>query len=214
MKALFLSLVILGVSGCSVFGGSKVEIAPYEVIAGAEDSKIELRHYDSMILVSTSMEGKGRNGAFRKLFAYISGDNVDASKIAMTAPVFMDDEKTDGSGGAKIAMTAPVFIDGEGQETPMMSFVMPADFTLENTPTPTNPDVKVSEIKDYAVAVIIFSGRLSEGNIETHRNRLEQWIVDQDYVVTGPVKTAGYNAPFTLPALRRNEVLIPVAKRN
>lgn len=210
MKALLLSLVILGVSGCAVFGDSKVEIAPYQVIESAEQAQIEIRNYPQMVLVSTSMAGDSRNGAFRRLFGYITGDNVDASKIAMTAPVFMDDAQE----GVEIPMTAPVFMGGEGSDSAMMSFVMPADFTLESTPVPTNPDVKVSEIKDYTVAAIIFNGRLSDGNTEKHRNILERWIVEQGYVVTGDVKTAGYNAPFTLPAMRRNEVLIPVAKKD
>jgi hypothetical protein len=211
MKSLFLSFAILVLSGCSVLGESRVEIVPYKVITRDEDSQIELRHYESMILVSAPMAGDERNSAFRKLFNYISGDNIDESKIAMTAPVFMDQEE---DLGREIPMTAPVFMDGEGSDTPFMSFVMPADFTMENTPKPTDPDVVVSEIKDYQVAAIIFNGRLSDSNITKHRDLLEQWIVDEGYVVTGAVKTAGYNAPFTLPAMRRNEVLIPVEQQN
>lgn len=212
MKLLALTLILLGLSGCSVLGESNVEIAPYQVIENADEAKIEIRNYSQMILVSTPMEGDGRNSAFRKLFGYITGDNTGSKEIAMTAPVFMDGE---GQGeGIEIPMTAPVFMESEGSETPMMSFVMPADFTMENTPKPTDPDVVVSEVKDYQVAAIIFSGRLSQENIEKHRDILEQWIIDNDYVVTGAVKTAGYNAPFTLPQMRRNEVLIPVARKN
>ena len=211
MKALFLSFVVLLLSGCSVFGESGVEIAPYTVIEKAQDAKIEIRNYESMILVSTPMIGDQRDGAFRKLFRYISGDNVAQADIAMTAPVFMDGEQGSVE-GQKIAMTAPVFMDQEGDGT--MSFVMPASFTLQNTPKPTDPDVSVTEVKDYRVAAIIFSGRLNEVNIAKHRLILQHWIDAQGYEITGPVKTAGYNAPFTLPALRRNEVLIPVDHKN
>jgi len=211
MKIIVLSLALLGLSGCSVFGDSKVEIAPYKVISSAQDSKIEIRNYERMVLVSTPMTGDERNGSFRRLFNYISGENKALEKIAMTAPVFMDGEDQE---GVKIPMTAPVFMDGDDNEVRMMSFVMPESFTLETTPAPTNTDVKVQEIKDYKVGAIIFNGRLSESNIKKHRALLEQWIADADYVVTGPVKTAGYNAPFTLPAMRRNEVLIPVKKAN
>jgi len=212
MKILIVTLALLGLSGCSVFGESSVEIAPYEVIENVDDAKIEIRNYESMVLVSTPIEGDGRNSAFRKLFGYISGDNDGAREISMTAPVFMDDDNE--QQGLEIPMTAPVFMDGAANEAPMMSFVMPSDFTLDNTPKPSDSDVTISEIKDYQVAVVIFNGRLSQNNIEKHRNILEQWIVDNGYVVTGDVKTAGYNAPFTLPAMRRNEVLIPVARKN
>ncbi len=198
--------------GCSTVGNSKVEIAPYEVVKSETDSKIELREYDSMVLVSTSMgtsEDDNRNGAFRKLFAYISGDNIDASKIPMTAPVFMDDKDASKEMGTKIPMTAPVFMDKNGSNK-MMSFVMPKEFTLETTPKPTNPEVVVSEVNDYKVAVIQFSGTLNDANVEKHKKLLEAWIVEQGMEANGPYKTAGYNAPFTLPMLRRNEVLIPV----
>lgn len=210
MKPLFLSLFVILLSGCAVFGESNVEVAPYDVIERVEAQNIEVRNYPRMVLVSTAMDGDRRNGAFRRLFNYISGDNVSSEKVAMTAPVFMDQGAEE---GVEIPMTAPVFMDDEGAQR-MMSFVMPADFTIETTPVPTDPEVKVSELKDYQVAAIIFNGRLSEANIDEHRTILESWIADSNYAVNGPVQSAGYNAPFTLPQMRRNEVLIPVEKKN
>jgi len=210
MKTLFLSIFVLILSGCGVSGDSGVEIAPYKVLRSAEAQNIELRNYDSMVLVSAPMDDEGRNNAFGALFDYISGENVEADKISMTAPVFVDQ---DVDAGVKIPMTAPVFMDDEGSAK-RMYFVMPADMSLRETPKPINPDVRVEEVEDYNVAVIRFSGRLTEKNITKHRRILEQWILDNDLTVIGPIKSAGYNAPFTLPSLRRNEVLIPVAKKN
>ena len=207
MKILIFTSLIVLLGGCSVFGKSSVEVAPYTVIKSVEAQKIEVRNYDSLVLVSTEMSGDSRNGAFGKLFNYISGENIDQSKIPMTAPVIMDEKASDI--GKEIPMTAPVFMDESGT-TNTMSFVMPKEFTIETTPKPKDPDVKVSELKDYKVAVIRFSGRLSDKNIQANKEVLEKWIADNKYTVTGAYKTAGYNAPFTLPALRRNEVLIPV----
>jgi len=210
MKALLIYTSLILLSGCSVLGHESVNTAPYAVLKASENQAIEIRHYDRMILVSTPMTkdlDTGKNSAFRSLFGYISGDNIDQSKIAMTAPVFMD-EYTQNS-GTKIPMTAPVFMDrkdGGG----MMSFVMPDDFTLETTPTPTNPDVKVHEITNYNVAVITFNGVLDQKNIDIQKNILTKWIEKNSYIQVGPYKAAGYNAPFTIPALRRNEVLIPI----
>ena len=197
-------------AGCSVVGKESVENAPYAIVKTAQDDAIEIRRYDKMILVSTPMDediDSGKNGAFRKLFGYISGDNVDQSKIAMTAPVFMDEAQD--NGGTKIPMTAPVFMDGENSGG-MMSFVMPDSFTMETTPVPTNPDVSVKEITDYTVATITFNGLLNQKNIDTQKDILVQWIEDNGYTQNGPYKAAGYNAPFTITALRRNEVLIPI----
>ena len=197
-------------AGCSAFGASNVDIAPYKILKTAAQDNIEIRTYESMVLVSASMQAKnekndGRNNAFRTLFSYINGNNLGAQKIEMTAPVLIDEKKK----GAKIPMTAPVFID-EDVDEPVMSFVMPASYTLGSTPKPKDENVRVSEIKNYKVAVIRFNGRLSDSNVNAHQKILENWIEKNGHEVVGAYKKAGYNAPFTLPVFRRNEVLIPI----
>lgn len=205
-KALLIFITFL-ITGCSVFGDNGVENAPYSVLANDAKNNIEVRRYEPMILVSTSMYGSGQNSAFRKLFRYITGENVGANDIAMTAPVFMDNIET--SQGVDIPMTAPVFMD-EQSNKPVMSFVMPKDFTMSSTPKPTNPNVWVSEIKNYTVVAIQFSGLLSDSNIEKHTKILSQWVKDRGYSSRGKVVSAGYNGPFTLPMFRRNEVLMEI----
>lgn len=213
MKSAFKSITAVLASiimaGCSVIGQSNVETAPYTVLKSDESLKIEVRNYESLILVSTDMSGDSRNSAFRKLFNYISGENEGATEIAMTAPVIMDDKKDSRKEGTKIPMTAPVFMD-ENENVSTMSFVMPKDFTLETTPKPTNPDVRVSDLKNHKVATIQFSGTLSDNNVKTHTKILKEWISENDYTANGEPVKAGYNAPFTLPMMRRNEILIEV----
>lgn len=206
-SVIIIALVIFGsVAGCAVIGDNGVESAPYTLIKSDESQAIEVRNYESMILVSASMAGDSRNSAFRKLFKYITGANQGNTEIAMTAPVFMDpDEK----GGTEIAMTAPVFMDPEGSDA-MMSFVMPAEFTLASTPVPNDPDVLVSEVKNYKVATIKFSGTLSDRNVEAKTAALTKWINENGYAVTGKPVMAGYNGPLTLPMFRHNEILIQI----
>ncbi len=212
MKLIVIFIGACLLSACSVFGDSGVESAPYTLLSSDEEKGIEVRNYESMVLVSTSMSSDGENSAFRKLFKYITGANEGAREIAMTAPVFMDEQldKSDSNNqGSEIAMTAPVFMN-ENSDTPSMSFVMPKDFTLETTPKPTNPDVRISEITDYKVAAIRFSGTLSESNMDEHTQILRKWIVDNQYTQVGEVVTAGYNGPLTLPMFRHNEVIIEI----
>jgi hypothetical protein len=64
------------------------EIQAYEVIKQVDS--IEIRYYPSATLVQTS----GGNN-FGKLFRYISGGNKSEEKIAMTAPVYMSEDKLD-----------------------------------------------------------------------------------------------------------------------
>lgn len=207
LSVLVVALLIFGgVTGCSVLGDNGVESAPYTLIKGDEASTIEVRNYESMVLVSASMAGDNRNDAFRKLFKYITGENQGNTEIAMTAPVFMDPDEKE---GVEIAMTAPVFMDPEGSEA-IMSFVMPAEFTLESTPIPSDPNVVVSEVKNYKVAAIKFAGTLSDRNVAAKTKVLKQWIQDNGYNIAGKPVMAGYNGPLTLPMFRHNEVLIQV----
>jgi hypothetical protein len=62
------------------------------------------------------------------------------------------------------------------------------------------------------VATIQFNGRLQKDNISKHDDMLREWIKKQKYIIAGEAQTAGYNAPFTIPTFRRNEILIPVQK--
>ncbi len=188
MSGLFVATLAL--AGCSVLGNSGVEVAPYTVLKTSEP--FELRHYEELILVSTSMQGEGDQGSsFGKLFDYISGENQNTAKIAMTAPVFLDQAQ------------AP-------SET--MSFVLPADYSIESAPIPNDPNVKLERISNYTVATITFNGRLKQASIEKHTQLLQDWINASNLKIIGPAKAAGYNPPFTLPAFRRNEVMIPVEK--
>lgn len=212
VKFIFSILTSIFVTGCSVVGQSDVETAPYTLLKTDQTQKIEVRNYDSMVLVSTSMSSESGNSAFRNLFSYITGNNEGATEIAMTTPVIMNDKNKEEKGatkGSEISMTAPVFIN-DSADNSMMSFVMPKDFTLATTPKPTNPEVYVSELKDYKVATVQFSGTLSDSNVEKYTNILTTWITENGYeAISDPVK-ASYNGPLTLPMWRRNEMLIEV----
>ena len=81
-----------------------LEETSYRVIAVNEI--YEIRDYDDRLAVQT-IQKNGQNGAFRKLFKYISGSNISSTKIEMTTPVTQS---------IKIDMTTPVtqkFQDGE-----------------------------------------------------------------------------------------------------
>ena len=208
MKLLIPLLFLVILAGCSVFGESGVEDAPYTLLKSEQTQKIEVRNYESMVLVSSSISADGMNSAFRNLFRYITGDNEGSEEIAMTAPVFMDESDAD-SKGTDISMTAPVFMK-EQSEQEIMSFVMPADFTIQSTPKPTNPDVWITEVKDYKVVVIKFSGLLSDSNVDAQTKILNSWITKNGYTAISEPIQAAYNGPFTIPWFRRNEVMIEV----
>ena len=180
------------------------EEAPYTVIK--TDGIFELREYAPQVLaeimVDGDLEGAG-NKAFRPLFRYISGDNKAQSKIAMTAPVSQQQQ------GEKIAMTAPVS-QQRVQGKWAVSFMMPAAYTMETLPAPDDPNITLRQVPARRVAAVRYSGFWSEEKYLLHKEKLEKWIKDNRYTVTGEPVWARYNPPFTLWFMRRNEILIPV----
>ncbi len=181
------------------------EEAPYTVIKAADI--FELREYAPQVLaeiiVDGDLEGAG-NKAFRPLFRYISGDNKSRGKIAMTAPV--SQEKT----GEKISMTAPVSQQSV-QGKWAVSFMMPASYTMENLPTPDDPNIRLRQVPARRVAAVRYSGFWSEKKFLQYKHELDNWVTTNNLKVIGDPVWARYNPPFTPWFLRRNEILIPIA---
>ncbi|MEM7743435.1 MAG: heme-binding protein [Pseudomonadota bacterium] len=192
-----LAATLLG--ACSVVGGEAAPEPRYTTVQSVEP--FEVRDYPALHVVRTTMADGSRDG-FGRLFDYISGANTQSDKIAMTAPVLQTE-------GEKIAMTAPV-LQTTGSETRDMIFVLPDPLTAETAPVPTDPTVSLDTIPPRRVAVITFSGRLEDEAVAEKRAELEAWMAAQGLTPIGPAESAGYNPPWTIPALRRNEVLIPI----
>ncbi len=179
---------------------SQVEQPKYTVLVS--DGEIEVRQYAPMIVAEVEVRGermKALNQGFRLVADYIFGNNLSSKKVAMTAPVTQE-------AGEKIAMTAPVTQDGNGDSW-KVRFVMPEGYTLDTLPKPKNPDVRLIAIPARKTVVIRFSGFNTDKNINTHRETLLKYIDEHHLSVVGPSTTAFYNPPWTLPFLRRNEII-------
>jgi hypothetical protein len=81
-----------GLFALSLFWGGKdvmaIEEARFTVLE--RDKQFEVRQYEPQIVAETLVEGNFEevgNQGFRRLFAYISGDNQRTQSIPMTAPV-------------------------------------------------------------------------------------------------------------------------------
>ena len=174
-----------------------LEETSYRVIA--TNQIYEIREYDDRLAVQTSQK-KGQNGAFRKLFSYISGSNISSTKIEMTTPVIQS---------AKIDMTTPVtqkFRDGEI----IMQFFLPRKFQLETAPQPLGEDLSIVVVKGGKYAIIKYSGRSTYNNFEKHSKLLlEALFSDNIQTVDNPIK-ATFNGPLTPFFLRRNETMVRI----
>ena len=138
---------------------------------------------------------------FNKLAKYIFGENKTRENIGMTAPVFQE------SNNEKISMTAPVFQEKSGKGW-VMKFTMPEKYTLENLPEPLDSEIKIKILGSKKVAVIIYSGILTGEKIEKNTIALREWMNKNSYEEISPPQSAGYDPPWTIPFLRRNEIQI------
>ena len=196
--------MVLLSAGCSLFGKGSEEQPTYKIVA-KQDNK-EIRRYDSYLIAKTTVSGSFKDAqreGFRILAGYIFGKNKSQLKIAMTAPVVQKSESE------KISMTAPVVISPNENKTWTMTFSMPSKFTLETLPVPTDERIKIEKIDGKLVAALTFSGFWNESINAEKALELTEWIKGyQEYQITSSPMFAGYNPPWTLPFLRRNEMLI------
>ena len=165
-----------------------IEEPQYEVITAWEEHSIELRSYAPRLLAVTTMT-EGQNNGFRVLAGYIFGGNNSDQKIAITAPVqrSMDDSAE-------------------------MAFMMPAEYSLSDLPTPEDDRVSFREAPGYTAAVIQFNGWADMEKSEANWQVLQAFLLERDIAIAGEPSLNQYNPPWTLPFLRRNEIIVPISE--
>ncbi|ABD88761.1 SOUL family heme-binding protein [Rhodopseudomonas palustris] len=202
----FLQSVVFGM--ISIFGiNLGTEQPRYDVIARLGDT-IEIRHYPARLAAETTVAGsssKARGEAFRIVAGYIFGANNGQQKIAMTSPVEIS------SPGSKIAMTTPVEV-GKADDGLVMRFFMPSEYSREQLPQPSDPRVRLVERPAATVAALRFSGSTGDAAVAARSAELVHALAATDWRAAGEVTALFYNPPWTLPFLRRNEVVVPLTK--
>ena len=173
----------------------------------------ELRDYAPQLIAEVKVEGDldtASSQGFRLIAAFIFGQNKVSEKISMTVPVGIE-----ASQSTKIAMTVPVGIEpskdsATGVNQWVFSFVMPSEYTMATLPKPLNPLVTIRELPAQKRAAIIFSGFNNEAKVLEKTKALEEWIKSKQWQAIGAPQFARYNPPWSLPFMRRNEILITV----
>jgi SOUL heme-binding protein len=178
----------------------------YDVIEKSD--VFELRAYKPFIVAEAFVDGsldEASNKGFRLIADYIFGNNKSqagaSEKISMTIPVTMEPKSE------KISMTAPVSMQ-ESSGKWRMYFVMPSKYTLETLPAPNNAEVKLREVPAKKFAVVRFSGFAGEEKTAKKTEELLTWLEGKQIKPSGVPELARYNSPWTLPFLRRNEVMV------
>ena len=183
IQTLFISLVTSVMTTQAI----AIEEPLYQVEKAWEAEQIEIRAYAPRIMAVTGMSEDSDSG-FRVLAGYIFGGNAEEQKIAMTAPV----QQT---------------MAGEKE----MAFMMPAEYALKDLPQPEDQRVSFREAPAYTAAVIQFSGWASAEKADENWQQLQRFLIAEGIDITGEPTLNQYNPPWTLPFMRRNEIIVPVA---
>ena len=181
------TLVISLVTSVMTTQAIAIEEPVYEVEKAWETEQIEIRAYAPRVMAVTEMT-EDSNGGFRVLAGYIFGGNAEEQEIAMTAPVQQS-------------------MAGDRE----MAFMMPAEYALEDLPKPEDQRVSFREAPAYTAAVIQFSGWASAEKADKNWQQLRQFLIAEGIDITGEPTLNQYNPPWTLPFMRRNEIIVPVA---
>ena len=204
MKKLIALITTVFLTGCSVFGIRSASEPAYQVLK--DYHAIQIRHYPALLVAQTEINGDYKtssNQGFQRLAGYIFGNNKTRQKLAMTAPVIQEQQSQ------KLAMTAPVIQQKTGSIW-LMAFVLPPTYSILTAPIPVDSAITLQEMPDKKVAVLQYSGRLSEENIKEKTALLSNWLSKAPYQIISPARSAAYDPPWTLPFLRRNEIHIDI----
>ncbi|XP_002528755.2 heme-binding-like protein At3g10130, chloroplastic [Ricinus communis] len=194
-----------------------LETVEYKVLSRRD--QYEIREVEPYFIAETTMPGKtgfdlnGASQSFNVLAEYLFGKNVTKEKMEMTTPVFTRKVQSDGE---KMEMTTPVITKKvEDQDKWQMSFVMPSKYGAD-LPLPKDKTVKIKEVPKKVVAVVAFSGFVTDEDVKQRELKLRNALKNDPLfrVKKGAsMEVAQYNPPFTLPFTRRNEIAIEIERK-
>ena len=183
---------------------SRVEQPEYQV--ESSEGSIEIRRYSPLIAAEAAVEGERKSAiseGFRIIAAYIFGANNAQTKIEMTAPVQQQRPQ-------EIAMTAPVIQQANG-DTWSVRFIMPKRCSMQSLPKPNDDRVRLIEVPAKRMVIITFSGTADEPLIREKAEKARDYMKLRKLVAIGEPVLAFYNPPWTLPFLRRNEIMFEIS---
>jgi hypothetical protein len=179
----------------STFGINVWTEQPKYLVVDRIREQIEVRQYAPRIAAETTVDleksNNPRGDAFQIVAGYIFGSNKQHQKIDMTSPVEIK------SAGTNTAMTAPVEVDKSNKKL-VMRFVLPASYTIEDLPEPSDPRVRLIDLPSMTFAVLRFSGSTSDSAVSERTEEFLKALQNTEWKVSGQSTAFFYNPPWTI----------------
>lgn len=207
------------------FGGHS-HYETFEYTVEKEFDGWEIRSYPDRVAAQTQIKSvdaesgeKKNNNGFMVLAKYIGvfrapenkkAGGGDSEGVAMTTPVVMANSEPE-----PVAMTTPVVMnDAKDGQYETMQFILPKKYTkVEEAPVPNSDKVKLVSVPGKMVAAKSFSGRAQHVDMKKAYEELLPEVQKEGYEQCGTWEGHFFNPPYTLPWLRRNDIVIPVKKK-
>ncbi len=161
------------------------ETQKYEVIERM--GKVEIRYYPPAMKVK-AIGNTADNKNFMTLFQYISGNNVEQEKIAMTTPVY-------------------TYTQGNRE---VMEFVLPSKYK-EAAPEALANTAEVYLSSSGYYAAIQYGGYSSASKEKDYTKQLLDTLVTAGKKIIGKPQVLSYDAPYKF-YNRRNEIVVEIKK--
>ena len=180
-----------------------IEEPKFEVLL--TDGSFEIRQYAPYLTAETLVMGdmdEASGKGFRLIADYIFGNNqainsATSEKISMTVPVTIEPQMNAGS--------------METSKQWLVKFIMPSQYTLATIPKPKNSAVNLREVPSKRYAVLKYSGFNFQSKVQSKTQEAIEWVAKRNLQVIGQPQLSRYDPPWTLPMLRRNEVMIEIS---
>ncbi len=186
------TLAALSLAGCSMIGVRTAEQPAYQVLK--KDQSVELRLYQPHTIISTHLPiatDAHANTNFQTLGGYIFGDNMQNIHIPMTIPVVQETKNAQ----------------------QYMYFVLPKTYQAQNAPTPNSDKVLIEDRAAEHVASLKVNST-DTAYLAEQETMLRDWVSRQGNLSSkGTVRLAQYDPPWSIPWLRRTELMLPVDVR-
>lgn len=179
--------MLAGLAGQGMADERKGYEMPAYRVEATEGSR-EVRAYGPRLVAEVAVQGDRKaaiNTGFRVLAGYIFGGNEGGTKIAMTVPVDQADQ-------------------GGGVWT--VRFTMPSAFTADSLPKPDDARIALRPMPPARMVAETFSGLPDSADLAARAAGLAEWARARGLTVTGGPVYSFYDAPWSLPWNRRNEV--------
>ena len=171
------------------------------------DGSFEIRQYAPYLTAETLVMGdmdEASGKGFRLIADYIFGNNqainsATSEKISMTAPVTIEPQMNAGS--------------METSKQWLVKFIMPSQYTLATIPKPKNSAVNLREVPSKRYAVLKYSGFNFQSKVQSKTQEAIEWVAKRNLQATGQPQLSRYDPPWTLPMLRRNEIMIEISNQ-